>query len=100
MKIKFKQSAVTEFMDSVTMIKDGLTCLFRLFVRLLDASVHQWPYVYLIAVVISAVVVSLINIGNARAERDCLNKANYELSIRVDSLQNVIDIKNHTYAVR
>lgn len=96
--MKFKQSTVMEFNDSITMIKDGFVCLFRLVVRLLDASVHRWPYVYLSALAVMAVVISLINIGKARAERDSLNKANFELSVKVDSLQNMLDIKNNTYA--
>lgn len=98
MKIKFNQSIIVEFNDSITMIKDGFVCLFRLVVRLLNASVHRWPYVYLFALAVMAVVISLISIGKARAERDNLNKANYELSVKVDSLQNMLDIKNNTYA--
>lgn len=54
--------------------------------RLLDACIRRFPYVWIVTILIVSVVIAHVNIGKARAERDRLNKQNYELTQKVEKL--------------
>ena len=54
--------------------------------RLIDASIRRFPYVWIATILIASVVIAHVNIGKARAERDRLNKQNYELTQKVEKL--------------
>ena len=54
--------------------------------RLLDACIRRYPYVWIAIILIASVVIAHVNIGKARAERDRLNKQNYELTQKVEKL--------------
>lgn len=54
--------------------------------RLLDACIRRFPYLWIAAILIASVVIAHVNIGKARAERDRLNKQNYELTQKVEKL--------------
>ena len=54
--------------------------------RLLDKSVKNYPYAWIVAILIVCIIVNVVNIGNARAERDRLNKQNYELKQKLENL--------------
>ena len=54
--------------------------------RLLDACIRRFPYVWIVTILIASVVIAHVNIGKARAERDRLNKQNYELTQKVEKL--------------
>ena len=53
---------------------------------LLDACIRRFPYVWIVTILIASVVIAHVNIGKARAERDRLNKQNYELTQKVEKL--------------
>lgn len=54
--------------------------------RLLDDCIRRFPYLWIAAILIASVVIAHVNIGKARAERDRLNKQNYELTQKVEKL--------------
>ena len=54
--------------------------------QLLDACIRRFPYVWIATILIASVVIAHVNIGKARAERDRLNKQNYELTQKVEKL--------------
>ena len=54
--------------------------------RLLDACIRRFPYVWIVTILIASVVIAHVNIGKARAERDRLNRQNYELRQKVEKL--------------
>lgn len=55
--------------------------------RAFDRSLHRYPYPYLFGVIAISVVTSIVNIGNARMERDSLTESNWLLQQRVDTLE-------------
>ena len=63
-----------------------------------NRAAHNHPYILLAIFAVLCLIASMVCIGEARAERDSVSKTNYELSIKVDSLQNLVDIKTKTYA--
>ena len=54
--------------------------------RLLDACIRRFPYVWIVTILIASIIIAHVNIGKARAERDRLNKQNYELTQKVEKL--------------
>lgn len=54
--------------------------------RLIDASIRRFPYVWIAAILVFSVITAYVNIGKARAERDRLNKQNYELNQKIEKL--------------
>lgn len=94
-KIKFKSSASSEIFDACVMIKDGFSCLFKLLLKLFDKGVHNFPYVFIGLTVILAIVVSIVNIGSARAERDAACKKLYYVQQSLDSLKIVTEGTYH-----
>lgn len=60
--------------------------------RLIDASIRRFPYAWIAAILVFSVITAYVNIGKARAERDRLNKQNYELTQKVEKLSNVSSI--------
>lgn len=68
----------------------GLAMLAVGLVRLADGSVRRWPYAYVVGVAAVATAVSMGCIGQARAERDTLNKRNYELEQRMRRMQTAL----------
>ena len=85
-------------------LRKGIRCLLRGICLIgyavggsLNKAAHAYPYALLVIFAIPCVILSMVNVGEARAERDSLNKENYELSVRIDSLQNIYDAKTKTY---
>ena len=86
-------------------LRKGLRCLLKGIILIAYAigssfnrAAHSYPYVLLTIFAVPCLIASMVCIGKARAERDSINKTNYELSIKVDSLQNLVDVKTKTYA--
>ena len=67
----------------------GIVNIFYALGGMIDASIRRWPYIYIICAVVIALLTSLVYIGNARAERDSLNKKNYELQQKLDTIQMI-----------
>lgn len=55
--------------------------------RLLNGIVHKYHWVFIIATIIISVLISLVRIGSARAERDSYNQKNVHLSQRLASYE-------------
>lgn len=53
---------------------------------LLDASIRRFPYAWIVTILIASVIIAHVKIGKARAERDRLNKQNYELNQKIEKL--------------
>lgn len=81
-------------------LKKGVFLLGRAFVtifkgatHLIDQSLHRYPYPWLLLILLATCITSFVCIGKARAERDRLNKQNYELQQKVESLSNILEAR-------
>lgn len=55
--------------------------------RCLNGLVHSYPWVFIFATLIISILISLVQIGKARAERDYYNHKNVHLSQKVASYE-------------
>ncbi len=82
-----------ELKKGVFLLGKAFVTIFRGLAHLVDQSVHKYPYPWLFLIILSTCITSFVCIGNARAERDSLNKRNYELQQKVEALNNIIEAK-------
>lgn len=68
------------------LIAKGIWLTIESIGRLIDASIRRFPYVWIVTILVFSVITAYVNIGKARAERDRLNKQNYELTQKVEKL--------------
>lgn len=59
----------------------------------LNKAVHKYPWVFIISILIASFIISIINIGKARAERDYSTKKLISVQQRLDSVECALDIK-------
>lgn len=83
-----------ELKKGVFLLGHALLTISKAVAHLIDQSVRKYPYVWLLLVITSATLTSLACIGQARAERDSLNKKNYELQQKVEALNNMIEARD------
>lgn len=55
--------------------------------RSINGFVHRFPWVCIIVTIVIAIVVSFVQIGKARAERDKINKSMVQVQMKLDSYQ-------------
>lgn len=55
--------------------------------RFLNGLVHSYPWVFIIATIVISVLISLVQIGSARAERDSYNQKNIHLTQKIASYE-------------
>lgn len=68
------------------------------FAHAANALVRRYPYAVIFIVILVSFIVSMIEIGKARSERDSLNKENYQLQQKIDTIQMVNEAKEvHNY---
>lgn len=79
-----------ELKKGVFLLGRGFATIFRALTHLFDLSVHKYPYPWLLLVLGVSCLTAFVSIGQARAERDSLNKQNYELKQKVESLSNIL----------
>ena len=58
--------------------------------RFIDGLVHRFPWVCIGVVVAASVLISLVQIGRARAERDSYNQKNIHLTQKVTSYEALL----------
>lgn len=92
-KIRFTQSLRTELIDSLIMLRDGFSLLGKVLLRLLDISVHRFPYAYICSIIIGISLYCAVLIMQARSERDAAIKKTYMVQQELDSLKVFNDIK-------
>ncbi len=80
-----------EMCKGFVMMWQGIKTAFAAIGRIVDAAIHRYPYPFIFITILVAVVVSVVNIGQARAERDALTKDNYELQQKLTSAINELD---------
>lgn len=61
--------------------------------KFINKFAHRFPWVLVVVVLVASTLISYINIGTARAERDKYNKENVQLKQQVESLQNIDEIR-------
>jgi ABC-type multidrug transport system fused ATPase/permease subunit len=61
--------------------------------KFINKFAHRFPWVLVVVVLVVSTLISYINIGTARAERDKYNKENVQLKQQVESLQNIDEIR-------
>lgn len=96
-KIIFKSTARTEINDALAMIWDGIRCLCNIIIKGYDASIHRYPYAHIFMITSTILIYSVSFVYKARSERDALNKKNYQLQQRLDSVTNELEARGGTY---
>lgn len=61
--------------------------------RSIDKAAHKYPWVFIITILVASTIISIINIGKARAERDYSSKKLISVQQRLDSVECALDIK-------
>lgn len=61
--------------------------------KFINKFAHRFPWVLVVIILVVSTLVSYINIGKARSERDEYNKENVQLKQQVESLQNIDEIR-------
>ena len=60
----------------------------------LNKAAHKYPWVFIISILIASSIISIVNIGKARAERDYSTKKLISVQQRLDSVECALDIKS------
>lgn len=90
-----------ELKKGIHLLIKGIAFLCFGFAHAINAFVRRFPYVVVIVVIFISFIISMIEIGKARSERDALNKQNYELQQKIDTIQMVNEAKEvHNYVYR
>lgn len=79
--------------DAFKAIWRGFSSLVYNFTTATDKAAHAYPYAFICPIVIVAVVLSVYNVAQARADREAVMRHNYELQQQVDSLTLVLEAK-------
>lgn len=74
----------------------GIAWIIWGMLRLVDKLVRRYPYAVVIACVLAAVVTAAVCIGKARSERDALNRKNYQLQQKLDTVLMVDEAKRES----
>lgn len=57
----------------------------------INKAAHKYPWAFIIPILLAATVISVINIGQARAERDNYNRQLIEVQQSLDSAKCIIN---------
>lgn len=57
----------------------------------INKAVYKYPWVFIIAIAFISAIVSIVNIGKARAERDKSNKTMVEMQQKIDTMECIIE---------
>lgn len=57
--------------------------------RFINGLVHSYPWVFIVATIVISVLISFVQIGNARAERDQYNQKNIHLTQKIASYEAI-----------
>lgn len=57
----------------------------------INKAVYKYPWVFIIAITFISTIVSIVNIGKARAERDKSNKTMVEMQQKIDTMECIIE---------
>lgn len=57
----------------------------------INKAVYKYPWVFIIAITFISAIVSIVNIGKARAERDKSNKTMVEMQQKIDTMECIIE---------
>lgn len=89
-----------EMRKGFALIWQGVKTAVAAIGRIIDAVVHHYPYPFIFATILVAAVLSIYNIGLARAERDKLNRENYELQQKLTSITNEMEAGGEAQCLR
>ncbi len=82
-----------ELKKGMFLLVRAVATIFKGAAHLIDLSVHRYPYLWVLLILFTTFITSFVCIGRARAERDSLNKQNYELQQKVESLTNILEAR-------
>ena len=84
-------------MTSKDAFKQIIKCICVILVNTwhsINKAVYKYPWVFIIAIAFISAIVSIVNIGKARAERDYSTKKLISVQQRLDSVECALDIKS------
>lgn len=88
-KISFVSNATTKEAFVYTMLYSWV--IVRNIGKAIDRAVHRLPWLFIALTALIATIVSIVSIGQARAERDSYNKTNVHLQQQLDSYKACFD---------
>ena len=59
----------------------------------INKDAHKYPWAFIISIIITATIISILGIGKARQERDYSSKQLVELQMKLDTLQCIVNNK-------
>lgn len=57
----------------------------------INKAVYKYPWVFIIAITFISTIISIVNIGKARAERDKSDKTMVEMQQKIDTMECIIE---------
>ena len=85
-------------MESTLTTKDAfkqiIKCICVIIVntwKSINKAVYKYPWVFIIAIAFISTIISIVNIGKARAERDKSNKTMVEMQQKIDTMECIIE---------
>lgn len=88
-KISFVTNATTK--EALAYIVLYSWVVVRNIGKAIDRAVHRLPWLFIALTALIATIVSIVSIGQARAERDSYNKTNVHLQQQLDSYKACFD---------
>lgn len=89
--ISFEQDITT--LDALGYMARLQWVVIRNTARAVNRAAHGFPWVFISAVLIAAVLTGYVMVGKARAERDSYGKEAYQLQQRLDSITLVLEAR-------
>ncbi len=59
----------------------------------INKAVYKYPWIFIIVILLASIILSAVNIGKARQERDLYNKHMVSMQQRIDTMECIIENK-------
>jgi len=96
MKQQENQTPWQQIKSGCVMIVKGIARIIWGLLRLVDVFVRRYPYAVVIVCILITVITAAVCIGKARSERDALNKKNYQLQQKLDTVLMIDEAKHES----
>lgn len=96
---KTKLTPWQQLKSGVRMIIKGTAYTIAGVLRLVDKAVHGCPYAVVAAAVLLSAITTAVSIGKARSERDAMNRRNYQLQQKLDTVLMVDEARRESHFI-
>lgn len=77
----------TQIRKGAHLLQEGISLVFTSLMRIINRSVHHYPYAYIIPILFVSLVLNFVSIAKARAERDNALHEQAKLQQQLDTLK-------------